>query len=224
MLFQLAASVAQVGFGHLADRWRPRTLIDWTGRRGHRVEPDWPGHDALRLWRSFWLSAASAPRRFIRQLRRSLIGSEESAGDSRCRSTLPGARSASRLDRSVRAVRAAIRPRVDTDAGAARTRGGRVLSSTRAADPAASVRPSRLRRAPAVREAACAALLHRRAADTCLADVRHVCSGHADPARPVGESAGASVAVYLFGSGVGGFSAVRQPTGLAPARSSLCHS
>jgi MFS transporter, FSR family, fosmidomycin resistance protein len=27
MLFQLAASVAQVGFGHLADRWRPRALI-----------------------------------------------------------------------------------------------------------------------------------------------------------------------------------------------------
>ena len=27
MLFQLAASVAQVGFGHVADRWRPRTLI-----------------------------------------------------------------------------------------------------------------------------------------------------------------------------------------------------
>jgi len=27
MLFQMAASVAQVGFGHLADRWRPRTLI-----------------------------------------------------------------------------------------------------------------------------------------------------------------------------------------------------
>jgi FSR family fosmidomycin resistance protein-like MFS transporter len=27
MLFQMAASVAQVGFGNLADRWRPRTLI-----------------------------------------------------------------------------------------------------------------------------------------------------------------------------------------------------
>jgi FSR family fosmidomycin resistance protein-like MFS transporter len=27
MLFQIAASVAQVGFGHVADRWRPRTLI-----------------------------------------------------------------------------------------------------------------------------------------------------------------------------------------------------
>jgi FSR family fosmidomycin resistance protein-like MFS transporter len=27
MLFQMAASVAQVGFGHLADHWRPRTLI-----------------------------------------------------------------------------------------------------------------------------------------------------------------------------------------------------
>ena len=27
MLFQLAASVAQVGFGYLADRWRPRVLI-----------------------------------------------------------------------------------------------------------------------------------------------------------------------------------------------------
>ena len=27
MLFQLAASVAQIGFGHLADRWRPRALV-----------------------------------------------------------------------------------------------------------------------------------------------------------------------------------------------------
>jgi FSR family fosmidomycin resistance protein-like MFS transporter len=27
MLFQLASSVAQVGFGHLADRWRPRLLL-----------------------------------------------------------------------------------------------------------------------------------------------------------------------------------------------------
>ena len=27
MLYQMAASVAQVGFGHLADRWRPRLLV-----------------------------------------------------------------------------------------------------------------------------------------------------------------------------------------------------
>lgn len=27
MLFQLSASVAQIGFGHLADRWRPRVLV-----------------------------------------------------------------------------------------------------------------------------------------------------------------------------------------------------
>jgi FSR family fosmidomycin resistance protein-like MFS transporter len=27
MLYQLAASVAQVGFGHIADRWRPRVLV-----------------------------------------------------------------------------------------------------------------------------------------------------------------------------------------------------
>ena len=27
MLFQLAASVAQIGFGHVADRWRPRLLV-----------------------------------------------------------------------------------------------------------------------------------------------------------------------------------------------------
>src|SRR5918999_5984089 len=27
MLYQLSASVAQVGFGHLADRWRPRILV-----------------------------------------------------------------------------------------------------------------------------------------------------------------------------------------------------
>ena len=29
MLFQMAASVAQVGFGHIADRWRPRLLVMW---------------------------------------------------------------------------------------------------------------------------------------------------------------------------------------------------
>ena len=27
MLFQLSASVSQVAFGHLADRWRPRLLL-----------------------------------------------------------------------------------------------------------------------------------------------------------------------------------------------------
>ena len=27
MLYQLANSVAQLGFGHLADRWRPRVLL-----------------------------------------------------------------------------------------------------------------------------------------------------------------------------------------------------
>ena len=27
MLFQLSASVSQIGFGHLADRWRPRLLL-----------------------------------------------------------------------------------------------------------------------------------------------------------------------------------------------------
>src|SRR5256885_15355353 len=27
MLYQMAASVAQVGFGHIADRWRPRLLV-----------------------------------------------------------------------------------------------------------------------------------------------------------------------------------------------------
>ena len=32
MLFQMAASVAQVGFGHIADRWRPRLLRDGGAR------------------------------------------------------------------------------------------------------------------------------------------------------------------------------------------------
>src|SRR2546430_9571015 len=27
MLYQMSASVAQVGFGHLAERWRPRLLV-----------------------------------------------------------------------------------------------------------------------------------------------------------------------------------------------------
>ncbi len=61
-----------------------------------------------------------------------------------------------------------------------------VLSSTRPADPAASVRPARLRCAPTVCEAARAALHHRRAEDACVVDLRHVCSGHADATRPVG--------------------------------------
>jgi sugar phosphate permease len=27
MCFQMASSVSQLGFGHLADRWRPRVLV-----------------------------------------------------------------------------------------------------------------------------------------------------------------------------------------------------
>ena len=33
MLFQMAASVAQIGFGRLADRWRPRAAGDGRARR-----------------------------------------------------------------------------------------------------------------------------------------------------------------------------------------------
>ena len=47
MLFQLAASVAQVGFGHLADRWRPRAARHGRpGRRGLGAEPHRPRHVA----------------------------------------------------------------------------------------------------------------------------------------------------------------------------------
>ena len=32
MFFQLANSVAQLGFGYIADRWRPRLALCWPGR------------------------------------------------------------------------------------------------------------------------------------------------------------------------------------------------
>ena len=99
MLFQLAASVAQVGFGHLADRWRPRLLDhDRPGRGGRLLSLVGLATTAWR-WRRFWWSAALAPRHSIRLPQRSRIVSAASAGGSRCRSTLPAARWALPWDR-----------------------------------------------------------------------------------------------------------------------------
>ena len=52
MLFQMAASVAQIGFGRLADRWRPRLLV-MVGPVvvGVGAEPHRPGARRRRCWR-----------------------------------------------------------------------------------------------------------------------------------------------------------------------------
>ena len=49
MLFQIAASVSQLAFGHVADRWRPRLLLrDRAGRRRPGPQLDRPGADPCR--------------------------------------------------------------------------------------------------------------------------------------------------------------------------------
>ena len=81
-----------------------------------------------------------------------------------------------------------------------------VLPAPGAAGPAAPVGARRLRGASSLREAARAALRDRRPAHADVARLRHVRPGDADAARVHRSAqAGAAVALYLFGSGVGGF-------------------
>ena len=122
MLFQMAASVAQVGFGHLADRWRPRLLV----MAGPVVSVLGPQPDRHRAVDSGWLAAIAdrrrprRARRFIRRRPRSRTGSAAAVPGWRCRCTSPAARSASRSARCFRAGRAALRPRMDAAAGYSR--------------------------------------------------------------------------------------------------------
>ena len=93
MLYQMAASVAQVGFGHIADRWRPRLLVmagpvvAVDGAQLRRARAIVPG-----ARRGADRRAASAPPRFIRRPRRSRIGSAALIAAWRCRCTSPAAR------------------------------------------------------------------------------------------------------------------------------------
>ena len=68
MCFQLANSVAQLGFGHIADRWRPRLLL----MAGPVLMRDDNHADRTRAeipsrWRSCSCLAVSAARRSIRR-------------------------------------------------------------------------------------------------------------------------------------------------------------
>ena len=52
MLYQMASSVSQIGFGHVADRWRPRLLRDGRARRrGGGAELRRPRAERARRWR-----------------------------------------------------------------------------------------------------------------------------------------------------------------------------
>ena len=82
MCFQLANSVSQLGFGHIADRWRPRVLLiagPLAVRHGRctliGLAPNHVGCSALVLDRS----AGSAARRFIRPPQRSCTGTPGSS-------------------------------------------------------------------------------------------------------------------------------------------------
>ena len=94
MLFQLAASVSQLGFGHLADRWRPRALMV-VGPLVSVVgpEPDRGGLDAGGAGARSWSPAAWAARRFTRPPRQWFTGSAGAAEDWPWRSTSPADRS-----------------------------------------------------------------------------------------------------------------------------------
>ena len=124
MCFQMANSVSQLGFGHLADRWRPRVLliagpfVAVSDAVAHR-----PGAERRGCWPPCWSSAGSAARRSIRRRRRWSTGWPAIARGWRCRFTSPAARSGLSLGAAaLRAVRRAVRPAVDAAADAAGAR------------------------------------------------------------------------------------------------------
>ena len=101
MLFQLSASVAQVGFGHLADRWNPRLLVmagpvlSIVGPQFRRAVATSPMMLAAILIVGGLGGAAFHPP--AATLAHKLGGAQSRA--SRCRSTSAAERSASRSDR-----------------------------------------------------------------------------------------------------------------------------
>ena len=100
MCFQMANSVSQLGFGALADRWRPRVLVIG-GPLLAVIVLSFIGlaDSPLTLGRRSWCSAASAARRSIRRPRRWSTSWPTTARASRCRRTSRAARSASRRRR-----------------------------------------------------------------------------------------------------------------------------
>ena len=199
MLFQMAASVSQVGFGHLADRWRPRlllmigpivavTILSFVGRVDRpgdaRGDPD--RRRPRRL------------RRSIRRRRRSPTASVAIARAWRCRCTSPAGRWGSRWVRC-----SSRRSRSASDSSGRRCShprtGGRRLLLTRVPPIRCTTHDAAglPRFAPYARPLG-AALLRRRAADDDLARVRDVHAGDADAPRHVAVAGGSAVAVYLF--------------------------
>ncbi len=134
MLFQLSASVAQVGFGHLADRWNPRLLVmagpvlSIVGAQSHRAgdhAADAGGDPGRRRPGRRGVSSAGGDPRA--QARRRQPGSLDVGLHQR--------RHARLLLRSadVRAVRPALRHGVDAAARDPRARRHRVLPDARSA-------------------------------------------------------------------------------------------
>ena len=95
MLLPAGGLRAQVGFGHLADRWRPRVLVMVGPVVAVRVLSLVGLAHSTACWRRSSSWAVSAARRFIRRRRRSPIDSAATIAGWRCRSTSPAGRWAS---------------------------------------------------------------------------------------------------------------------------------
>ena len=184
MFFQLAASVAQVGFGSLADRWRPRLLVmagpvisvSVLSLIGLATSPVMLGVILIAggLGAAAFHPPAAALAHRLGGARPGFAMSVYITGG-----TLGFPRPA-----DVCPVRPALRPGVNPVARAARTGRRRVLPVARAADASSSLVWRRNQGASSIRQAARAAVHHRRPAHADGHLLRHVRAGDADPARP----------------------------------------
>ena len=141
MLFQMAASVAQVGFGHLADRWRPRTADHGRARSSSVCVLSLIGLATSTRWRSRPSSSSAgwARRRFIRRRRRSRIGSAASRRGLAMSVYITGGTLGFSLGPLCSRRSRSVSARVDAAARDSRACGRGVLPATGAADSAAPV-------------------------------------------------------------------------------------
>ena len=218
MLFQMAASVAQVGFGHIADRWRPRTLITIgpvvsvciLSLIGLATSTRDAGVDPRRRWagRGRVSSAGGGARTSAGWRTPGFAMSVYITGGTLGFSLGPLCFAPFAQRFGIEWTPLLAFPGLAVVA---------VFPASSSADRLASVGAARLRCASTVREAARAALHHRRLENPGVVDLRDVRSGHADATRPVGRRGGRvgrGVSVREWRGRV--FWRARSPISLAP--------
>ena len=207
MVFQIAASVSQLGFGRLADRWHPHRLLV-AGPIVTVVALSLIGVAPTTAWLAVVLVVGGLGAAAFHPPGAMLA--HRFSGDA------PGPRHVALRRRRHDRLRAgaadvlhgdrALRPDGDGLADAARPGGLAIVLRGLPERGVAHAAQGRLRRAAAVREAARAALPDRRAAHGGGAVVRHLRAGVSHRPRPrASAQAGVVVAMYLLASSAGGF-------------------